>query len=47
MPGGEELLPDRWVAGRYEADLRGEDQKDVKVFLYLGSFYPWGRRNDL
>jgi hypothetical protein len=38
--GGERLVPDHWLAGRYEANLRGENRDDVEAYLYLGSCYP-------
>lgn len=36
---GEELRPEQWMQGRYEADLCCDNPK---AFLYIGYFYPSG-----
>ena len=41
VPGGEGLVPDHWLTGRYEANLRGE-HRDVDAYLCLGTCYPGG-----
>ncbi len=38
VEGGEELLPDRWIRGRYEGNLTGCEKPVAN--LVLGDFYP-------
>ena len=41
VPDGKDFTEERWLTGRYEADLCGENPT---VYLVLGESYPTGRQ---